>query len=82
MSAVHGLSHRVTPLKCSDGAFLNTCIYLCIQYITGARASIVVKVYAASPKVAGWRPDEVNLFTLPNPSGRIKPWGSLILYQK
>jgi hypothetical protein len=73
MSAVHGLNRPVTPLKCSDGVFLNTCIYLCIQYITGARGSVVIKVYATSPKVAGWRPDKMYFFTLPNLSGCIKP---------
>jgi hypothetical protein len=34
---------------------------------------------AASQKVAGSRPDEANeyVFSVPNPSGRTKPWSSL-----
>jgi hypothetical protein len=35
--------------------------------------------YAANRKVAGSRPDEVNFFNLPKPSGRTRPWGSVSL---
>jgi hypothetical protein len=36
-------------------------------------------MYATSRKVAGARPDEMNVFNLPNPSGSTRPWGLLSL---
>jgi hypothetical protein len=43
---------------------------------------IPLRHYATSRKVAGSRPDEVNFFSSPNPSGRTRPWGLLSLQQK
>jgi hypothetical protein len=39
----------------------------------------VVKALCYKPEIAGLRPDEVNVFNLPNPSGRTRPWGLLSL---
>jgi ribosome biogenesis ATPase len=55
-------------LSCLDGGYDVPC--KCC-----ARRSILVEALCCKPEVAGSRPDEVNCFNLPNPSGRARPRG-------
>jgi hypothetical protein len=64
-----GSSSNLQPLD-ESGNVLNSFVYCCFQQV-GTRAT--------NWKVVGSRPDEVNFFNLPNPSGRTRPWGLLIL---
>jgi hypothetical protein len=52
-----------------------------LQFVIALRYAVAnwLRHYATSRKVAGSRPDKVNFCNSPNPSGRIRPWGSLSL---
>jgi hypothetical protein len=50
--------------------------------IPGHAVAQWLRHYTTSQKVVGLRPNKVNSFNLPNPSGYARPWGLLSLQQK
>jgi hypothetical protein len=59
--------------------FSSTVILKCSVSKEKRLLKIVIRYYATRRKVTGSRSDEVNFVNVPNPSGCIRPWGSLSL---
>jgi hypothetical protein len=70
--SVQALHTNVTWKKCGRNGNL-------LAYEMGHTVAQWLRRYATSRKVAGSRPNEVNIFNLPNPSSGTKPRSLLIL---